>query len=305
MGDESPSLDEAKRGSPSEGSLSLDKIKKLAGGIDSPFEVFKIVCDEINPYQAALLLHDNQKGCYFPIILRGLDQTTAIRLNINDELTTDLFDKKLKLQKYFSYSDGKNLNEYEVTDLSKEGQKILFLYTTKKNQAMPSTSFLLDNLELIIKKIHSYNIAGSSSSTKEITNLFLVSTYHFIQSVNSRNKSFYLFYIDAKESIDKLISLEGLHRLYSYRYENQLYDLLINYFDEFGIVTRLNYAKFLIFFQLPNILNYTLLEHHLNFSLSTHFNTNNKWKKLSIVTTKYYDTNIALQKFIRSFLQSL
>ena len=197
------------------------------------------------------------------------------------------------------------MDEYEVVDLSKDNQKILFLYTSAKGHQLPLTSFLTDNYELIKEKIHSYDKPSKSKGSKEITNLFLINVHHFIQSMNSRNKSFFIAYIDAVDSIDKLINLEGIHRLYSYKYENQLYDLLINYFDEFGIVTRLNYGKFLIFFQLPNILNYTLIEHHLNFSLSSHFKLNTKWKKLSIITTKYYNTNIPFQKFIRCFLQSL
>lgn len=286
----------------------LAQIDQIAPGANAPFELFKLICKTIHFNHAALLFLDSDSMLYFPIVTRNLDRTSALRFTIPESNLPDLLDHRMKIQKYFSYADSKTIFDYHFVNWSSPKQKIFLFFTTttgKVARELLASSPLDYARESIVKKLATFDKNMLPGEIKRVQPLFMIKANSFIKEMQSRNKSFYFFFVDAIESIERILTNYGSKSFYTYKIENQFYELLNNHFEDFGKITRINYGQFLLVLQIPNIQSPLLIENHLNFDFSNEFNLKKRWKPFKITTTKFFPAICSLEKALNNFLANL
>lgn len=286
----------------------IAQIEAVLPGVNAPFEIFKLIVKSIPFTHAALLFFDSDSMVYFPIITHNLDRTSALRLTISESSLSDLLNHEVKIQKYFSYADSKILFDYDFINLSTPKQKIFFLFTSSNGKIAKELieyTPLEYAKENIVKKLSSFDKNIFSGEKKVVQPFFLIKADNFVKKMQSRNKSFYFFFIDAIDSIERILANRGSKSFHKYKMENQFYELLNNHFEDFGKVTRINYGQFLLILQIPDVQSPHLIENHLNFDFSNEFNLKKGWKAFKITTTKFFPTVSFLEKALDNFLTNL
>lgn len=270
----------------------ISQLEAIEPGLNAPFEVFKLICRLMKFNHAALLMADPEEKRYFPVIYRNFDRTTAMRLEIPEKTMEGLISREIKIQRYFSYADAKTIHDYALFDLSSGKQKVYLLFTVTSGdpQELIQDSFLEENRDLISQQIKSYEKGNIATLKREVAPLFLIQANQFIKKNQSRNRSFYLFFIDAKKTIERIVGNEGLKPVNSFRIESRCRDIFENNIEDFGKLTRINYGEFFIILQLENSISPELIESHFNHSLASDFSQVRKWKSLEISHNKYFET---------------
>lgn len=270
----------------------ISRLKEIPTGINAPFDVFALICKEMQFNHAALLMTDSEDKTYFPIVYRNFDRTTAIRLQIPQESIEGLISGEIKIQRFFSYADSQTIHDYGLFDLSHGKTGIYLIYTITKGDSkqLIKDSFLEQNKKMITQKIISFDRSTKVKLQRNVGALFLIKANSFIKKSRSRNHSFYLFFIDAKKTLDRIINHEGFKDVNCFKIESKCHDIFANNIEDFGKITRINYGEYFLLVQLENSHSPELLKEHFDNSISADFTLNKKWKPLQIKYTKYFES---------------